>query len=458
MAAHISEAMTYNTALSEASGRLYSTSVKLASHIEPLHLLAAYPDEARMYWRNGADGAIYAGVGASAVLAAAGSERFESIRTQHRSLFDGASMPDHAPATAMPRVFGGFSYYPETINSVWSEFPPAMFILPRVLLTEISGQTWLTISMVMDAEIDATPLLDAEIATVIDVLANTPTHDASTCALSIHYITGSDDWAQMVTEATTRIKHGELEKVVLARAAELRAEKTIDPTGALASLNERYPETYRFLIEPVPGHAFFGATPELLARIEGQRVFTDALAGSTRRGATPDEDAKLGRALLINAKERHEHQLVVSSIEASLADLTTELNIDEHPSLRHLRNIQHLHTGIEGTLADGVDALHIVEALHPTPALGGSPREAALELIAKLEAQPRGWYGAPIGWLDAKGCGVFAVAIRSAISTGNSARLYAGAGIVGDSQPESEWQETALKFRPLLDALSGGAA
>jgi menaquinone-specific isochorismate synthase len=332
-----------------------------------------------------------------------------------------------------------------------------LFILPRYLLTDLGGQVWLTVNCVGEADGE-----DAESAALNDVFHLVETHHSkrnghhagSASQLTPNYLTGHKEWANMVTEATTRIGRGELQKVVLARAAEVNAQQPIDPLAALGALGERYSACHRFLIEPAPGHAFFGATPELLAQVDGDHIATAALAGSTRRGESAEEDAALGRALLANPKERHEHALVVDSIRDSLADLTDELRVDAEPSPRHLHNIQHLHTGIDGTLAAGVDALDVVEALHPTPALGGSPRDAALDLIARLEGQGRGWYGGPVGWLDAEGNGTFVVAIRSAVSAGNTARLYAGAGIVGDSQPDAEWQETALKFRPLLEALT----
>lgn len=441
------------------AGRLVSAAAPIAG-ASPLALLARHTAEPRLYWRSASLAPVYAGVGIAAQLTASGRARFDSIRDQLGALFSQAVLPAGVPAWARPRVFGGFSYEAGFASpGIWSAFPPALFILPRYQLSHLDGQTWLTVNMLFDEATAprAQELLSASLDRLAaEALAPDAAPMPAPTGLAVDYPTGSQDWASMVEEAVARIRRGELEKVVLARAAEAHAPGRIDPVRALAALDERYPDCYRFLVEPSPGRAFFGATPELLATVEGGQVATGALAGSISRGATPEQDAALGRSLLDSAKNQHEHAVVVRDIAARLSPITTGLSVAGRPALRKLQNIQHLHTSISARLADGVDALHLVEALHPTPALGGAPRELAARAIAELEPQPRGWYGAPVGWLDAEGNSQFAVAIRSAVSSGGDARLYSGAGIVADSVPESEWQETEWKFRPLLDALSSG--
>jgi menaquinone-specific isochorismate synthase len=221
----------------------------------------------------------------------------------------------------------------------------------------------------------------------------------------------------------------------------------------ISRLGARYPDCYRFLFEPTPGKAFFGATPELLASVTDREINTVALAGSTPRGKSWREDQILGQELLENPKERQEHDLVVRSLRENLTPLCKVLNISETPELCLLNNIQHLLTPISGKLENGNGILPVVEALHPTPALGGTPRGVAIPLIGELEPLPRGWYGAPIGWVAPNGDGEFVVAIRSAVANDNQIRLYAGSGIVADSIAEKEWLETELKFQPILKAL-----
>jgi menaquinone-specific isochorismate synthase len=259
-------------------------------------------------------------------------------------------------------------------------------------------------------------------------------------------------WTQGIRTAQAHMDAGDLTKVVLARVAEIRFDGRVNIDAALDKLAAAYPETYRFLFEARPGHAFFGATPELLAKVDGQRVTTMGLAGSIRRGETPDDDARLAADLLASAKDRHEHQIVVDRMRQRLEPVSEALEIGETGIMR-LSNIQHLHTPISGTLRRGEGVLPVVAALHPTPALGGEPRETALRLIDELEPVPRGWYAAPVGWIDRQMDGEFGVAIRSAVVQDQRAWLYAGAGIVRESDPQKEWDETQLKFAPMLHAL-----
>jgi menaquinone-specific isochorismate synthase len=240
---------------------------------------------------------------------------------------------------------------------------------------------------------------------------------------------------------------------VLSRIGEVWLDGRADVTGALAFLDRHYANSFRFLFEPRPHHAFFGATPELLIAVDNRRIATMALAGSVRRGRSPAEDAALADRLLHDAKERREHDLVVRAIERRLSPLTQSLAIPPKPIVLPLANIQHLYTPIEGRLQQATDALTLVELLHPTPALGGSPRDLAMDFIRQAEPAPRGWYAGPVGWLDANLDGAFAVAIRSAVTQEERVWLYAGAGIVPGSDPRQEWEETGLKFQPILEAL-----
>ena len=198
---------------------------------------------------------------------------------------------------------------------------------------------------------------------------------------------------------------------------------------------------------------FLGATPERLARIEDRRVSVACLAGSGRRGATENDDAAAGAGLLADPKERSEHALVLGMILRALAPLCDDVRAPSEPVLMRMPNVQHLHTPVEATLRGDAGVLDLVARLHPTPAVGGVPAGAALDAIREHEPFDRGWYAGPIGWLDAHGNGEFAVAIRSGLVRRAEARLYAGCGIVRDSVPEREWDESLMKLRPMLCAL-----
>jgi isochorismate synthase len=260
-------------------------------------------------------------------------------------------------------------------------------------------------------------------------------------------------WSDNIKDAVLKINSTDLEKVVLARVCELRSKERIDVCRALSYLNRNYDGCTRFLFEPRPYHAFYGATPELLVQTSGPQLSTMALAGSMPRGADPGEDSTMGQRLLSSKKDRHEHALVINSIRRRLELLGAQLSIPDQPELYTLNYIHHLLTPITGYLKPSIGVLPLVEALHPTPALGGSPRDQALDFIRHTEPVPRGWYAGPIGWIDANMDGEFAVGIRSAVAQDRRVWLYAGAGIVADSDPEKEWLETALKFQPMFSAL-----
>ncbi len=418
----------------------------------------------RIYWETGKNTPSLAGFGVAAMLTARDDNRFEAIQQQAAALFSRiVRLNADAPAVAGPRLFGGFAFNPQPpTDELWSAFPAARFILPQYQLTRFDNQTWLTINHCAGSEAERDAIvqhLPQEISQLhAALLAGQPAAATPAQPQTAGNVMPPETWHQLVAEAVRRIRGGQLDKVVLARARRLSFAAPTDPTTALARLAERYPDTYRFLMEPVPGHAFFGATPELLAEVDGPTLRTVAMAGSIRRGGTPAEDDDLAQQLLANPKERQEHALVVEAIQENLAGLTTHLHVPAVPTICRLSNIQHLQTKIQGRLAHQLGILPVVKALHPTPAVGGRPRAIALNIINTVEPTARGWYAAPVGWLDERGNGLFAVAIRSAVSVGSDSMLFAGAGIVADSVPETEWRETELKFRPLAEALGAEAA
>lgn len=413
----------------------------------------------RFYWNHGE--VIFAGFGVAAELMAWGKDRFQTIRQKAKELFrDSVVVGDEI--LAAPRLFGGFAFRDDFApDNTWSVFTPAHFILPHYQLVQHDGKSWLTINAHIQPDDDPQeilPQLQAALQTRYEMLAaHTPLPNKNALHMShMNYPMSYETWERIVTAATREIKTGPLEKVVLSRVCEIQFADRIDVDSALDDLNDRYPECYRFLFEPRPYHAFYGATPELLVKVNGRRVTTMGLAGSIRRGNSPEEDEDYAQQLLSDPKERHEHALVVKAIKERLGELTTELDVPEMPCIYRLSNIQHLYTPIEGQLKQEMGVLPLVETLHPTPALGGTPRHLAMEFIRQAEPVPRGWYAAPIGWIDYHLDGEFGVAIRSAVCQDRRVWLYAGGGIVADSIPQKEWDETALKFKPMLNALGIG--
>lgn len=419
--------------------------------IDPLVFLRRAPEQ-RIYWQEASSDTTYAGFGAAAEIVAYGKDRFASIQAQADALFEGAQLD-----SPLPRLFGGFSFHADndgyrSAAGIWSAFPSAYFVLPRCQLVRRGEQAWLTINHYLDdIEYEA---LQHEFSQILAWLtADLPSFDDAPHVTALRYPLPRDNWRDQITTATRDIRAGHYDKVVLSRTCDVSFDQPVNPALALATLERRYPNAHRFLIEVLPGHAFFGATPELLASVENGTLHTAALAGSRCRGKTPAEDEALAAELMETPKERHEHAVVVDALREILTPIARSLDIPAEPTLYRLSNIQHLYTPIHAQLDAGYHALDVIERLHPTPALGGYPRAEAIEAIKRLETVERGWYASPVGWIDPNGDGTFAVAIRSAVSAGEQARLYAGAGIVSDSDPDREWEETGLKFKPLLEAL-----
>jgi isochorismate synthase len=259
-----------------------------------------------------------------------------------------------------------------------------------------------------------------------------------------------------VEEATRRIRAGELHKVVLARTIEVAAGRAFDPRRLAHRLRAVDPHAYAF-IAPAPGGVLVGASPELLVSRHGTEVRANPLAGSAPRSGDPVEDRANADRLAASAKDRVEHAVVVDVIVSALEPLCGSLTWDREPELRETPNVWHLSTRFRGHLRDPApSALELAMMLHPTPAVGGAPREAALAVLGQLEGFDRGGYAGPVGWVDAAGNGEWAIALRCALLRDERATLYAGAGVVGASDPVAEREETERKFGAFLDALRWG--
>lgn len=438
-----------------ASNRLISVTQPVEGVTLASFLLHGY-GQARFYWENVRESVAFAGIGKALDLVAWGEDRWEQMDARVRGVFHQAIIETPEPL-ATPRLFGGFAFRDDFVpDNTWADFATAQLVLPHYQLVRVHDQHYLTINAQIPYGEDPfemhSALREALVAKSAALqVPSTPLSNMPT-PTEVAYPMTRDDWERIVTTATSRIQSGELSKVVLARVAEIRFEERVNVDHALNYLAEAYPETYRFLFEPRPHVAFYGATPELLIEVKGKQLCTMGLAGSIRRGNTDNEDEALALQLLNDPKNRAEHQIVVDRIEANLEPLVHHLDIGVTGVLQ-LSNIQHLYTPIQGELARASGILPVVSQLHPTPALGGEPRRVALEMISELEPVPRGWFGAPIGWIDHERNGQFGVAIRSAIAQEKRVWLYAGCGIVADSEAQKEWDETALKFRPMLNAL-----
>jgi isochorismate synthase len=339
-----------------------------------------------------------------------------------------------------PIAVGGFAYRPDREpGGPWSGFPALLLRVPALAVTRVRGRTYAT-AMTADAE----GLLE---------LNATGVRAPAVRKLEVTPVRNPVAWTAAVGSASARLRAGDAAKVVLAREVLARGDGVVSAAMVARSLRAAYPSCFTYLITGADGTAFAGASPELLVRRSGRRAFSQPMAGSVARGATEAEDERLARELEDSAKDAVEHRIVSEFVVDALRPFSQSVSA-RPPEVVRFTNIQHLATSVSAELVDPpADALQLAAALHPTPAVGGWPREAADALIDELEAMERGWYAGAVGWIDSHGDGEFAVALRCGLLWEDGARLYAGVGVMPDSDPARELEETELKFKALLTAL-----
>ena len=437
--------------------RFFTETVNVG-RISPLAFFEAgdscYKNE-RFYWQNADKTLTLVGIGHATVLTSEGTgNRFAQISAEWNKLRAALIKEEN---DIEPVLFGGFSFDPENKKeSEWDVFPTAYFVVPSFQLTIKNGQTTIAINLVTEngVAVEEFDKLREERDRLIH-LAQVEEFGLMTKpeVLSVQEL-AKENYLETVAEVTKKINEGQAEKVVIARSMKLLFENEVPAVTALHHISNEQQESYHFGLQK-DGALFFGATPERLIAIESGRAYSACVAGSIKRGKSATEDRILGEELLYDRKNREEHQYVVNMISQVFETYCTDIRIPKVPRLMKIRDIQHLFTPVEGQLEQGIDIFSLVQALHPTPALGGVPTDISLDIIRNKEGMDRGYYAAPIGWTDTAGNGEFAVAIRSALLEGDQAYLYAGGGIVADSEPTKEYDETWVKFRPVMRALGG---
>jgi menaquinone-specific isochorismate synthase len=427
--------------------------------IEPLSFFYAGKElfnGERLYWKDPTDNTVIVGLGnAAQIVSDQATDRFFNVEKKWKDILKESIIKDSNTESGVgPTIFGGFSFDPlKTRTKLWSKFSHSYFSLPRYMLTMKNGQAYLTTN-IFCTQNDDESLADKLHQERTELLSKIVKPQYLENALNKIEEINPNEWKQVVEKLVSDLKNGELKKVVLARELRLYYKEAIQVEQVLYHLLNEQKESFVFALES-NGDCFIGASPERLVKKEGTRVYSTCLAGSIARGKTSEEDEELGNTLLSDVKNLNEHQFVVDMIKQAMEDYCSELIIPKQPKLMKMKYIQHLFTPVSGVMKDDHSLLQLVNHLHPTPALGGMPKLEALEKIREIEELDRGFYAAPIGWLDSKGNGEFAVAIRSGLIQGNEASLFAGCGIVENSDVEAEFLETRIKFRPMLNALGG---
>ncbi|AWI09601.1 isochorismate synthase [Ereboglobus luteus] len=439
--------------------RLVSITLEVPA-LDPLAVLELIfePNERHFYVERPAENCALAGAEAVLEFSARGGQRFADCqRFIDSTLADAIAVGDQTAPFAGPHFFTAYSFFNDTEPG--EPFESAGIFVPRWQVALANGRTTAVANFIVTPDSDITALTKKVWHAHQKVAeAASPGMGKSTLPRGLATrATATAGYRAAVSRALELIAAGEFHKIVLARAIDFAAPDAVPlhPLRILNGLRQRFADCYSFSLANGRGQSFIGASPERLLRVRDRRLLTEALAGSAPRGASASEDAALGATLLHNEKDVREQRHVLDSIRRRLEPLGLKLTHPAQPGLRKLANVQHLHTPVEAPLPDGVRLLDALARLHPTPAVGGTPREAAVARIRELEGFPRGLYAGAIGWIDAHGNGEFFVGLRSALIDGPNARLYAGAGIVAGSSPEKEFEETEIKFRAIRDALLG---
>ena len=445
-------------AVRDGHAKLVSISLQVDA-LDPLAVLESIfaPGEPHFYAERPDIASAIAGAEPAAMFTAHGAGRFAAVQSwMDEMLAHTIAVGDVSAPFGGPHFFAAFSFFDEVEPG--EPFPAAQVFVPRWQVARAGAVTTAVANVLIEPQAELGPLVErvwrahakfrgfsyaAAPAAVVQGAASFKRHE-------------NGDYRAVVGQALNRIGAGEFGKIVLARAQDVTAAVSLHPLRMLNGLRQRFTDCYAFSLANGRGQSFIGASPERLVRVSKGGLETEALAGTIRRGTGASEDAALADTLLHSIKDRHEHRLVIEAITARLQKLGLRPEFADVPGLRRLANVQHLHTPVRATLPPTVRLLEVLAALHPTPAVGGTPQAAAMARIRELEGFPRGLYAGTLGWMNARGGGEFFVGLRSALVEGIRARVYAGAGIVAGSTPEKEFAETELKFKAMLDALLAG--
>lgn len=382
------------------------------------------PDAEPFSWLRRDEGLV--GWGVAAQVRTGGVTRFSDADKWWAETVTRAEVHDEVAEPGSGLVcFGSFAFADEPGDSVLS--------VPQVVVGRRGDRTWLTTVGVPAPELSASPAAPpADVAFADGAL-------------------DGEHWMSVVAHAVSRIEAGDLEKVVLARDLVATASAPVDVRWPLRRLAQQYPMCWTFHVD-----GLFGATPEMLVRRERGLVTSRVLAGTIRRTGDDTHDLALAAALARSSKDLEEHEYAVRSVADALDPHCSSMNLPEAPFVLHLPNVMHLATDVAGVVHDAatVSSLKLAEALHPSAAVGGTPTSVATDLIAEIEGMDRMRYAGPVGWMDASGDGEWGIALRSAYVSGSTVRLFAGCGIVGDSDPEAELAESQAKLVPVRDSLA----
>lgn len=409
----------------------------------------------RSFWHSYEDDYTLVGLGEMEKISA-NDKDYASINQEWKELINQAIIvnPYESFGTGM-MSFGGLRFDPKkTRTPLWENYPTYELVVPKYTFMQHQEEFYMTLNIAITQETNIrstyqTLIKEVERATGVDhIVENKARNLVSTEEIE------PEKWKASVQQAKDAIIKGYAKKIVMAREMRLTFEDDLIIGDIIEALLQTQPNSYVFAFEKGED-TFVGATPERLVKVSGDKLLSTCLAGTMPRGKTKEEDQALASDLFNDAKNREEHNYVVEMITESIESMCVNIKVPSEPYVHRLKNVHHLFTPVTAQLRKNYTILDIVRTLHPTPALGGHPNEESLTFIREHELLDRGWYGAPVGWLDDQFNGEFAVAIRSGLIQKKSASLFAGCGVMRDSDVELEYEETNVKFLPMLNVLEG---
>ena len=384
-----------------------------------------------------------------------GSDRFSKAKTWAKDLFSRTLVAgNHKVEGSGPTIFLNATFEESSKDD---SYPSLQTFLPRWQILRKCGSHLITINSEVFSNSSPETLAkktSALLHKLTGVRDQSPIENPPV-KVKLSDPIEENDYELSVEKALNAIDNGNISKIVLARKLSYRTDRQIPYFSIAHTLRNKFPDCYTFCISTPDNNMFIGATPEILSRVSGTSLITEAVAGTAPRGPSADKDAHLGKRLLGSNKEVHEHRLVIDSILRRLSSCGVTDCREGQTRLLRLANLQHARTPIYGKLADNIHPFDTLSALHPTPAMGGSPREKALPLVKEIEKFNRGWYSGIAGWLDSRGRGEFMVPIRCGKISPNKLTLFSGAGIVNGSIPSKEKAETDLKLQAMLNVITG---
>jgi menaquinone-specific isochorismate synthase len=412
------------------------------SGLSPANWLHQLSCSQKVFWSSRDNTLTIAGVGDAIVVSDAD--------TNLRKLLVTLRSPLNARFPRM-RFYGGIRFLPTALpHDHWQRFGAFRFHIPLIECGSDESGSYIAINMPYE---DGHPEPESvrEIISISNTSSDSPAYHGIDADNQSQRTDSPNHrgWLRAVNQAVDSIHAGAIKKTVLARETEFSMRSIPHPLWLLDRLLEQTKHCYHYCFQLDDNLAFIGASPERLYSRKGDQVFSEALASTRPRGDTPEEDEQLGKDLLNSPKDRHEHKLVIDHILELLSEHCLHVDASETPEILKLTHLQHLLCSFSGTLTSVDSESDLLQALHPTPAVGGTPKEAAIQAIQSVESFDRGWYAGPVGWVGSDAT-EFAVAIRSGLIDSDCVRVYTGAGIVGDSNPQEEWMEIENKLKDFL--------